>query len=276
MAANPYTTNLVLQLDARSITGLSDGDAVGSWLDDSAAGNDASQTTAGYKPLYKTNIVGGNPAVRFQGLDDSLSGSFASWATSAFTVLLGLANNVPDSGRNTAGIISLHAGSGNDFNSTGGFVVRSGVGKDGRNFCSPTCKSGGSYGDVLPPFTNSGRGDQILLPSSASNIVGCGGDGTTVRNYSALGMIGEWSRTLVTGSSVGYVLGNRYLSGDVSTSHGWAGDMWMVLVYAEMLSATNAKSVCQWMATEYGLINASGGGGGLLVGGGMTGGFHRT
>lgn len=277
MAANPYTTNLVLQLDARSITGLSDGDAVGSWPDDSADGNDASQSTVGRKPLYKTNIIGSNPVVRFQGGDDSLFGSFASWSASEFTILFGSANNAPASSRDSGGIVALHAGSGNDYNSTGGVVAACGNGATtGRRFLTGTCKSGGSYGNVLPPFTAGGVGHQVLLPEGASSVIGFGANGSTVRNYTAIGMVGEYSRTLTTGNAAGYVVGNRYLAGAVSTSTGWAGDVWMLLIYKELLSAENAASVCQWMATEYGLISAGGGGGGLLVGGGMTGGFHRT
>jgi hypothetical protein len=55
VAANPYTTNLELQLDPRTIVGLSDGDAVTTGPDSSAAGNDVTQATAGRRPIYKTS-----------------------------------------------------------------------------------------------------------------------------------------------------------------------------------------------------------------------------
>ncbi len=61
-----------LWLNASQITGLSDGAAVGTWSDQSGLGNDATQGTAGYKPLYKTNIINGKPIVRFDGSDDWL------------------------------------------------------------------------------------------------------------------------------------------------------------------------------------------------------------
>lgn len=49
-----------------------DGDAVGTWTDHSGGSRDATQATAGFKPLYKTAIQHGYPAVRFQGTDDFL------------------------------------------------------------------------------------------------------------------------------------------------------------------------------------------------------------
>lgn len=51
---------------------LSDNDPVTTWVDKSGNGNDASQSTAGFKPLYKTNIQNGKPIVRFDGTDDQL------------------------------------------------------------------------------------------------------------------------------------------------------------------------------------------------------------
>ena len=63
---------LALWLKADAITGLSDGDPVGSWADSSSAGNDTSQTDSAKKPLYKTNILNGLPVVRFDGSNDTL------------------------------------------------------------------------------------------------------------------------------------------------------------------------------------------------------------
>lgn len=52
-------------LDAKAITGLSDGDAVATWTDKTGNGNSATQATAGYRPIYKTGIINGLPTVRF-------------------------------------------------------------------------------------------------------------------------------------------------------------------------------------------------------------------
>jgi len=60
---------------ADTITGLEDGDPVGTWPDQSGNGNDLTQATAAKKPLYKVNIQNGKPAVLFDGSDDNMSGS---------------------------------------------------------------------------------------------------------------------------------------------------------------------------------------------------------
>ena len=57
-------TGCKLWLKADSLA-LSDGAAVSTWPDSSGLSNDATQATAGNKPIYKTSIVNGKPVVRF-------------------------------------------------------------------------------------------------------------------------------------------------------------------------------------------------------------------
>lgn len=61
---------LQLWLDANQITGLNDGDAVATWSDASGNANNATQGTASARPLYKTGIKNGKPALLFDGVDD--------------------------------------------------------------------------------------------------------------------------------------------------------------------------------------------------------------
>jgi len=63
---------LQLWLAADQITGLSDGDPVTAWPDQSGNGNDAAQATGAKKPTFKTAIQNGEPVVRFDGIDDTL------------------------------------------------------------------------------------------------------------------------------------------------------------------------------------------------------------
>jgi hypothetical protein len=75
---------LVMWLKADAITGLVNNDPVTTWEDQSASGaNDVTQATAGFKPVYKTNIINGKPVVRFDGTDDFLQ------IAKTFDVLLG-------------------------------------------------------------------------------------------------------------------------------------------------------------------------------------------
>jgi len=61
---------------ADAITGLADGDPVASWVDSTANARTLTQSTADYRPAYKVSIQNGRPAIRFDGIDDMLSGAF--------------------------------------------------------------------------------------------------------------------------------------------------------------------------------------------------------
>jgi hypothetical protein len=64
----------VLVLDSRRISGLSDGNAISQWDDASRSGWNATQTTGALQPLYKTEIQGGQPIVRFDGAGTTATG----------------------------------------------------------------------------------------------------------------------------------------------------------------------------------------------------------
>ena len=79
--APPVTANLTLDFDSRiglfttslGTTPVSaDGDPVGLWNDQSGAGRNISQATAGRRATYKLNQVNSLPAVLFDGTDDRL------------------------------------------------------------------------------------------------------------------------------------------------------------------------------------------------------------
>lgn len=57
----------VLWLDASAITGVAADSPLDSWADSSGNGHTATQSTANRRPIYKKNVIGGRPAVRFDG-----------------------------------------------------------------------------------------------------------------------------------------------------------------------------------------------------------------
>ena len=65
-----------------------DSDPVGSWLDQSGNGNHATAPTDACRPLLKTAIQNGRNIVRFDGTDDSLTGTGVSIANAAFSVFV--------------------------------------------------------------------------------------------------------------------------------------------------------------------------------------------
>src|ERR1051325_4711729 len=67
-------SGLKIWLKADAGAGSSDGDAVGTWTDQSGTSHDFTQATSSKKPTYKTNIQNSLPVVRFDGTDDEMSG----------------------------------------------------------------------------------------------------------------------------------------------------------------------------------------------------------
>jgi hypothetical protein len=107
---------LIVWLKTDQITGLSDGDPVTTWSDQSSAANDATQSTSSKKPTYKTAIKNGLPVVRFDGVDDELQ------------IAATLLNASGSTG--TVFIVVSHSAGGNKGlfatrgTSAGGFVIR--------------------------------------------------------------------------------------------------------------------------------------------------------
>lgn len=77
-----------LVLDARRVTGLSDGDPVSTWSD--VSGNSRHGTNSlTARPTYKTKIQGGQPVIRFDGSNDYLNvASPFTFAPTAFSLMV--------------------------------------------------------------------------------------------------------------------------------------------------------------------------------------------
>lgn len=69
---NPSSAGAIVALDSRFISGLNDGDAVSSWNGRSGTSNNATQSNPTQCPLYRVNVQGGQPVVRFDGSNDRL------------------------------------------------------------------------------------------------------------------------------------------------------------------------------------------------------------
>lgn len=97
---------LAFWLKADSLV-LTNADPVTTWADSSGNARDAAQATVANKPLYITNVVGGKPVVRFDGINDHLiTPSIAAMAattvflvvknanaTSSYAFIMGADNN---------------------------------------------------------------------------------------------------------------------------------------------------------------------------------------
>ena len=270
MASNPYTTNLELQLDARDITGLTDGDSVTTWTDSSAAGNDVTQATSSRRPVYKTSIIGSNPVVRFASDNTkSLYASLASsWSGYGGVTCFLLGQWYENNGANYSGMLSMHAGSGNDFSIADGFVLAGGT-ADGLETYSRS-----SY-LLVSNSTNYYRPVGALRvgqPSLFGFALQQGSNG--LKLISEYGAYDTGFSIQISGTPTGLVLANRFLSGSVSTTSGGRIDLGAVLIYKEYMSDSNIGDVVDWILTEFDLhTQAAGGSGGVLIRPGMTGGM---
>jgi hypothetical protein len=81
---NPRDAGATIALDSRYGFNQSDGTAVSTWDDRTRTNNDGTQATAASQPTYETNETGGQPAIRFDGIND-----FLSFTTSNFTYTSG-------------------------------------------------------------------------------------------------------------------------------------------------------------------------------------------
>lgn len=270
MASNPYTTNLELQLDARDIGGLSDGDSITTWADSSAAGNDVTQSTSGRRPVYKTNIIGSNPVVRFSGADDkSLYASFASsWSGYSGATVFALLQYNEEMGQDYAGIISTSTTAGTDV--TNGFTLRTeALDAADRTWGRSVMGLYGNSTAMTGPIGVLSRGIPVLIGFSIQQ----GSNGVKV--IGPLGISSEISSIQVSGTPDEVVIASRYISGAVNTTRGARMDVGMMLLYKEYMSDSNMADVVDWMLTEFDLHTQAGGGSSsILRMPGMTGGMN--
>jgi hypothetical protein len=65
--------NLEFWVKADSLLGTTDGTAVGTWTDSSKMSANSTQSLASYQPIFKSNVVNGNPVLRFDGINSRMS-----------------------------------------------------------------------------------------------------------------------------------------------------------------------------------------------------------
>jgi hypothetical protein len=82
-----------LWLDATQITGLNIGDAIENWLDTSGNQNSVTQSDASKRPTYEISTFNDKPVVRFDGIDNKMTGAFSSGLTDMTVFVVGYAHD---------------------------------------------------------------------------------------------------------------------------------------------------------------------------------------
>lgn len=103
-----YSTNLELWLKADAISGLSDGNPIGTWSDSSGLGANATASST-QRPTYKTGVLNGMPVARFGGSQFMTSGAPSYGAAQTIVAVvkstnLGATNTIRGGGGGTGGL----------------------------------------------------------------------------------------------------------------------------------------------------------------------------
>lgn len=240
MAAIPVTSGLQLLLDARSITGLSDGDGVATW-EDSHNSNDASQATAGNRPIYKTNIYGTNPAVRQDTANKIMSGSFADWTGGTGATFLAVCSNFSASPPASSRYFTTAATGGTDANN---YLLGVGAAVE---FWVNTANR---LPTPLTALTSAG--------STAPVIFGAAVDSSRLDSIFNGVWRGNISHSFSLPSSTQNVYATGFLNaGSPSTGYSGVVDYHFLIAYSRRLTASEISQVCQWIREELGIDTAS-------------------
>lgn len=214
-------------ISARKETGYADGDSV-TTATDFAGSNTFGQATASKKPLYKTNILNGQPAFRFDGVDDWLTNT-ASWSPAGQTVFV-VAVPSSVSGGNKR-LYSQNVSGQPDFTGTGHLIPVIQNAGTGGAFLAGSYRSTYTVTAVKAVF-------ETVIDSSGT--VQCFYNGTAASSYSG----SAWSPTFV----------QQYIGGSgTGGSEGNPGDYCEVIVYNGNLSSGNRSSVRTALASIYGI-----------------------
>ncbi len=227
-------SGLKLWLASDSITGLSDGDPVSSWQDNSGLGNHAVQATAGLRPTWhnSTHLLNGKPGVFYTSSTDRE-----------------LIAPVSVSGTDLTCIIVANANPAATF---------------------PYRLLSLSNGDANYDYDSASRGVPFYL-SSASMLSGYRNstqlDGKTVSLGTPFIATSQFSGTSHTMKLNGALGGNSTTSGSFGFSNVevggfggtqaiaqcWYGEIYEVLVYDSALSLSNMEAVEDYLGVKYGI-----------------------
>lgn len=222
--------------DAASIN-QADGSTVQTWLDSSGNNNTLNQAVAGNKPLYKTNVIGTYPAVRFDGIDDILTSAAINLTSYNNITIIIIIVNVINPG--TSGII--YESSVNFNSNVGAFIAF----KDTSNKLN--INSIGNAGGN-PSVSTTSLGSTKLILSSEYNLT-LSGNAETQMYFNGIAEGSHTGGTNNTNNFGNYILnfGCRF-GGTVP----FGGDMVESVAYSNLTTA-NRIVIQRYYGSKYGI-----------------------
>lgn len=228
----PAPGNLKLWLNASQLsTTYSDNSSVITWVDSSGLGFDVSQATAASQPVFKTNVVNGQPVVRFDGSDDLLSNNTFFDLADNYTVFVVSAWTNTTNGR----FVQV-----NNSSQQSGFAFLSNDTPNGLRFA---CVDGAATVAANSVVTYSDATFRVL--TGLAN-----GVGSPVKAFV--------NGSLVATSSSNYTPANTQTLSllNVGSNNGGEvlrGDLAEVLIYASSLTQTQQRLVERYLGFKYGI-----------------------
>lgn len=244
------TDGLIIHLDAGSIAGLNEGDAVTSWAD-SATGDSINGTVTqlgqNAVPTYQTNVVNGQAVVRFAGADVLNSADF-SWidvdaGVTVFAVLtgdssgqtgeraLGIGHNTGAAGQ----VVGLDVST-NTTEGDGGSGLRFNNGKELVKAANPLDTE---FHRVIFQI------DQGAQYQSAGYYV----DDLTAETFDSVANGTNILNLPATGNAL--TVGTSWIKGTIGVIDMFSGDIAEILVYNKMLSAAEMSEVNDYLNAKY-------------------------
>ena len=219
--------NLWLKADALA---LSDGTAVASWTDSSGNGNNATQPSAPFRPLFKTNRINALPALNFTPPNQYMAiGSIPGGITTSATVFIVQRKNASSG---TLAVMSDPSAPGNTFAiylpySDGTVYFDLGDSTVTGRISSPW---GGDYTHFFAWSFVAGGGNMAIYRNGIS-VVASGGH---TNSFSPAGLV-------------------YFVNGDGGAGGGQDADIAEILIYNSALSTTDRQNVESFLRTKYGL-----------------------
>ncbi|MDD4309258.1 MAG: T9SS type A sorting domain-containing protein [Candidatus Cloacimonetes bacterium] len=242
VAAGPgdVSSGLQMWLDANALTGLNNNDPVSSWTDQSGNAKHAVQDTVNLRPLYKTNIINGKPAIVFDGLTNgtgdylSIDGSIILNTNYTIIAVVKRTSSSPSSLHMFLGGIektqnkNLHVG----WRSNSTFTHA--------QYTNDYDIRVANYAAAAPPNVITIRHSNTLGNDTYINGA-LRGLNMNVATSGRLAHLTDWQ-----GASIG-----RYIDGSINNRlNGWMAEL---IVYNRYLSETERKAVESYLANKYAL-----------------------
>lgn len=224
-------SGLRLWFAAHRLTGLNDGDAITTWPDLSGNGYDVTQATSGFRPLYKTNIFKGQPAVQFDGVDDRLENTSSNPFTSgeARTIFYVGRQATTTSGLYITFKRSTPVWAYQNYDSSGPLIFTDGVNTSSNARSNAVYLMSLTTAATIVTIRLSGTGSQPTLRINSAPVTVTGGS-------TPAGDSGG------TGFSIGW-------RGDTASPHN--GPIAEIIAYSGVLSDAGCLSVEKYLAAKY-------------------------